>query len=79
MDRVKALVPFGKGWNVANVAEARLNNEKTVRRWLETFRLGGEEELLSLRYQGKSPLLNKIQQSELARGSLVKNLSNVQK
>ena len=65
-DRVKAIVLLGSGWTVANVAEALLIDEKTVRLWLEKYRLGGEDELIQLHYQGKAPMLNETQQAELA-------------
>jgi transposase len=66
-DRVKAVVLLGTGWTPQQVAEALLIDEKTVHTWFEKYHCGGEEELLVLRYQGKSPRLNETQQSELTR------------
>lgn len=65
-DRVKAIVLLGSGWTVAMVAQALLVDEKTVRLWLEKYRRGGENELLTFCYSGKSPSLNEKQQQELA-------------
>ena len=65
--RVKAVVLLGTGWTVAQVAEALLVDEKTVRLWHEKFVQGGEQELITLFYQGKEPLLSESQQQELAR------------
>ena len=47
-DRVKAVVLLGTGWTVAQVAEAFLVDEKTVRLWHEKYVRGGENELLAL-------------------------------
>jgi len=66
-DRVKAVVLLGTGWTVAQVAEAFLVDEKTVRLWHEKYVRGGENELLALFYVGKEPLLSEIQQQELAK------------
>ena len=66
-DRVKAVVLLGTGWTPQQVAEVLLIDEKTVHTRFEKYHRGGEEELLVLRYQGKSPRLNKTQQSELAK------------
>jgi len=60
-------VLLGTGWTSQQVAEALLVDEKTVRTWFEKYRLGGEEKLLTLWYQGKSPLLDETQQAELAK------------
>jgi len=66
-DRVKAVVLLGTGWTSQQVAEALLVDEKTVRTWFEKYQLGGEEKLLALWYQGKSPWLDETQQAELAK------------
>jgi transposase len=66
-DRVKAIVLLGTGWSVAAVAEALLVDEKTVRLWHEKYVHGGEDDLLTLCYVGKEPLLSEMQQQELAK------------
>jgi hypothetical protein len=75
-DRVKAVVLLGTGWTVANVAEALLVDEKTVRLWYEKYVHGGEQELIALFYQGKERSLvaaivqkNRIEASEIAKDS----------
>ena len=65
-DRIKAVVHLGSGWSVSQVAEALLLDETTVRNWLEKYQQGGTDELLTLCYSGKEPLLTEKQQQELA-------------
>ena len=65
-DRLKAIVLLGSDWSVAEVAQALLVDEKSVRLWLEKYRQGGETELLALHDQGKEPSLTDEQQHELA-------------
>ena len=67
VDRGKAIVLLGSAWTSQQVSEALLIDEKTVREWLEKYRHGGEEELLALFDQGKSPLFDETQQTELAK------------
>jgi transposase len=63
-DRVKAIISLGSGWSVAVVAEVLLVDATTVRDWLEKYRRGGEDELLTLKYQGKAPSLTAEQRSQ---------------
>jgi transposase len=65
--RINAMILLGSGWSVANVAEALLIDEQTVRNWLEKYRQGGVDELLALNYSGKEPSLTVEQQDELAK------------
>lgn len=65
-DRVKAVVLLGSGWSVANVAEALLVDETTIRLWWEKYEHGGDQELTTLCYIGKEPFLSESQQKELA-------------
>ena len=69
-DRVKAVVLLGSGWGVADVAEALLVDEKTVRLWFEKYRHGGETELLAMFYQGKAASLTNEQLTELANSTV---------
>ncbi len=64
--RVNAIILLGTGWTVAQVAEALLVDEKTVRTWHEKYVQGGENELLTLCYIGKQSSLTDVQQKELA-------------
>ena len=66
-DRVKAVVLLGTGWSVPQVAEALLVDVSTVRLWREKYQQGGEDELLTLHYQGKESKLTDAQQAELAK------------
>jgi len=66
-DRIKAIVLFGSGWSVTEVAQALLIDETTVYHWVEKYQSGGKEELLTLYYTGKPCLLAEQQQQELAK------------
>jgi transposase len=66
-DRVKAVVLLGSGWSVADVAQALLIDETTVRNWYDKYQAGGTDALLVLNYQGKAPSLTEQQQAELAK------------
>ena len=65
-DRIKSIVLLGTGWSVAEVAQALLVDESTVRLWYEKYQQEGTDELLTLHYQGKEPSLTTEQQEELA-------------
>jgi transposase len=65
--RVNAVVLLGSGWTAAEVAQALLVDETTIRNWFHKYQQGGEEELLALLYQGKTPRLDETQQAELAK------------
>ena len=47
-DRLKAIILLGSGWSVADVAQALLIDETTVRNWFDKYQHDGEEELLTL-------------------------------
>jgi len=65
--RVNAVILLGNGWTPAQVAEALLVDEKTIRNWFAQYCEGGEEGLIQLNYQGKAPMLDESQQTELAK------------
>jgi transposase len=64
-DRIKAVVLLASGWSIAQVAQALLLDEDTVRNYLARYRRGGLSALLKERYQGGHPRLNARQQAEL--------------
>jgi len=66
-DRIKAAVLLGSGCTVTQAAEVLLADEKTIRPWHEKYVHGGEDELLTLCYRGKEPLLSELQQQELSK------------
>jgi transposase len=66
-DRVKSIVLLGTGWSVADVAQALLVDESTIRLWYEKYQQDGKQGLLTLQYQGKAPSLTTRQQQELAK------------
>jgi transposase len=65
--RLNAIILLGTGWSVAQVAEVLLVDETTIRTWYEKYQQGGDEELLTLYYQGKAPSLTEQQQEALAK------------
>jgi len=64
--RVNAVILLGSGWSPSQVAEALLVDEKSIRNWFVRHDEGGEERLILLQYQGKAPMLDESQQTELA-------------
>jgi len=66
-DRIKSIVLLGTGWSVADVAQALLVDESTVRLWLEKYQQEGTDGLITLHYQGKEASLTAEQQEELAK------------
>jgi len=54
-------------WSAAEVAQALLVDETTVRNWFQRYQQGGQEELLAINYRGKEPSLSTEQQAELAK------------
>jgi len=66
-DRIKSIVLLGTGWSVAEVAQALLVDESTVRRWCEKYQQEGQKGLTTLQYQGADSFLTTSQQKELAK------------
>jgi len=65
--RVNAVILLDSGWTAAEVAQALLVDETTVRNWFQRYQQGGQEELLAMNYRGKKPSLRTEQQAELAK------------
>jgi transposase len=63
--RINAIILLGTGWTVSQVAQALLIDEKTVYLWLAKYQRGGQEELLTLHYQGAECKLTDKEQEEL--------------
>jgi len=66
-DRIKAIVLLGTGWTVSDTGEALMLDEDTVREYVQLYRRGGTDLLLSLHYQGSSPKLSSEQMDALDR------------
>jgi transposase len=64
--RINAIILLGTGWSTAQVSEALLVDEQTIRLWLEKYQHGGIDELLALHYQGTEAKLTETQQQELS-------------
>jgi len=64
-DRIKAVVLLGTGWTVADVAEALLLDEDTVHQYVQLYRQGGVEGLLTVQYRGSQPKLTSEQLNQL--------------
>lgn len=56
-DRVKAVYLLGKGWTVAQVAEALLLEDDAIRRYFTRYKEGGMKELLSNKHLGRMSYL----------------------
>ena len=50
--RINAIILLGTGWTQAQVSEALLLDERTIRRYVRAYRKGGIEKLLEVRFQG---------------------------
>jgi transposase len=50
--RINAIILLGTGWTQAQVSEALLLDERTIRRYVRAYRQGGIEGLLEVRFQG---------------------------
>jgi transposase len=64
-DRIKAVVLLGKGWTPAEVAEALLLDEDTVRNYLARYRQGGLQALREDGYVGGLGHLDETQRQAL--------------
>ena len=64
-DRIKAVVLLGSGWTVADTAEALLLDEDTVCGYVQLYRQGRCEALLTMHYQGSTPKLSPEQIEQL--------------
>jgi transposase len=65
--RINAIILLGSGRSVAEVSEVLLVDKATVYDWLAKYQHGGIDELLTLNYQGKEPMLSEAQQAELSK------------
>ena len=64
-DRIKAVLMLDKGWSTAEVAEALLIDEATVRRHLKLYQDQGIDGLAELHYMGGHGKLTDPQEGEL--------------
>lgn len=64
-DRFKAVYLLGKGWSAAQVAEALLVDEDTIRDWFKRYRQGGKPGLLKREAGGSQGYLSRDQQALL--------------
>ena len=65
--RINAIILLGTGWSTAQVSEALLVDDKTIRLWLDKYQHGGTDELLALHYQGTEAKLTETQQQKLSK------------
>jgi transposase len=64
-DRIKAVVLLASGWSVAEVAQALLLDEGTVRNYLQRYQQGGLPALLKEHYKGSQARLSAEALAEL--------------
>lgn len=65
--RINAIILLGTGWIQAEVGEALLLDERTIRRYVQAYREGGVDGLLDVRYQGSQCNLSEQQIQQLDR------------
>lgn len=63
--RINAIILLGTGWTQAQVSEALLLDERTIRRYVKAYREGGLEGLLEVRFQGGQCHLTQEQVTQL--------------
>ena len=63
--RINAIILLGTGWTQAEVGEALLLDERTIRRYVQAYRQGGIDALLEVRYQGSECNLSEFQIEQL--------------
>ena len=63
--RANAILLLDKGWSFAEVAEALLIDNSTIRAWLKAFKEGGVEELVLFDLKGGTAALSPLQIDEL--------------
>lgn len=63
--RINAIILLGTGWTQAEVGEALLLDERTIRRYVQAYRDGGVDALLEVRYQGSQGYLSEEQIQQL--------------
>lgn len=59
--RINAIILLGTGWTQAQVSEALLLDERTIRRYVKAYRQEGLDGLLEVRFQGSQCHLNQEQ------------------
>jgi len=63
--KINAIILLNKGYSYPEIEEALLLDERTVRRYKETYLKKGIGELLENKYKGGQPKLSKAQEKEL--------------
>jgi transposase len=64
-DRVKCVIALGKGHSFEEIEEFILINERTARRYFNTYKEKGEDGLILLKHRGRIPKLTQSQSEEL--------------
>lgn len=63
--RINAIILLGSGWSIANVSDALLLDDATLRSYVKKFKDGGVKLLLSDNYNGRQSFLSDEQKIEL--------------
>jgi len=56
--RINAIILLGSGWSIANVSDALLLDDATLRSYVKKFKDGGVKLLLSDNYNGRQSFLS---------------------
>jgi len=78
--RINAVILLGTGWTLADVSEALLLDEETLRNWLARYQTGGVDALCVDHYTGGTALLCMEQQAGLSthlQDTLYQNVSAI--
>ena len=63
--RINAIILLGSGWQIAQVKEALLLDDETLRNYVRKYQEGGIQELLTTNYSGRQSSLSSDQESLL--------------
>ena len=61
-DRIRCLIYWGKGWSWKQIKEALFISDATIKSYLDKYKAGGIDELLSVHYEGNNNKLTEKQE-----------------
>ncbi len=64
-DRIRCIIYWGKGWSWKNIKEALFISDATIKSYIDKYKMGGIDELLTLRYEGNNNKLTKEQEDNI--------------
>jgi transposase len=64
-DRIRCIIYWGKGWSWKNIKEALFISDATIKSYIDKYKNGGIDELLTIRYEGNNNKLTKEQENHI--------------